>query len=60
MYRNLKMLVYNNLITWPDDENILLELKYLKVENGKITHDAYGKDRQTPLPLPPGRPQARY
>ena len=39
------MLVYNNLITWSDDENILLELKFLKVENGKITHDAYGKDR---------------
>ena len=39
------MLVYNSLISWPDDENILLELKFLKVENSKITHDAYGKDR---------------
>jgi hypothetical protein len=45
MYRNLKMLFYNGLIELPYDEQTVKELVYLKVENGKITHDAYGKDR---------------
>jgi hypothetical protein len=45
MYRNLKMLVYNSLLTIPDDRELLNELIYLKVKNGKIDHDAYDKDR---------------
>lgn len=49
IYRNLKMLFYNNLIEIPDDPELINELIYLKVENGKITHDAYGKDRADAL-----------
>jgi hypothetical protein len=45
MYRNLKMLVYNSLLTIPDDRELLNELIYLKVKNGKMDHDAFGKDR---------------
>jgi intein/homing endonuclease len=49
IYRNLKMLFYNNLIEIPDYPELINELIYLKVENGKITHDAYGKDRADSL-----------
>jgi len=46
MYRNLKMLVYNNMIQIPgEQEGTIKELKYLKVAGNRITHDTYGKDR---------------
>ena len=35
MYRNLKLLVHNTMITWPANDDLLLELKFLKLENGK-------------------------
>jgi len=45
MYRNLKLLVYSNFIDLPDDEELFNELLFLKYKNGRIDHDAYGKDR---------------
>ena len=50
MYRNLKMLVYNNMIQIPgEQEGTIKELKYLKVAGNRITHDTYGKDRADAL-----------
>jgi len=49
MYRNLKLLVHSNWIEWPEDEALLNELRFLKLENNKITHDAFGKDRADAL-----------
>lgn len=45
MYRNLKMLVYNGLLTLPDDQDTLNELLFLRLKGQRIEHDAYGKDR---------------
>ncbi|MCL4231862.1 MAG: hypothetical protein KJ053_09785 [Dehalococcoidia bacterium] len=45
MYRNLRMLVYNDLFVMPPDEDVVNELIYLKDVEGKIDHDLYVKDR---------------
>jgi hypothetical protein len=46
MYRNLKMLFYNDFIELPPgSDQLIKELQFLKVINNKIEHDVYGKDR---------------
>ena len=45
MYRNLKLLIYNDLIELPQNLEMLRELKLLKLKNDKIPHDVAGKDR---------------
>ena len=50
MYRNLKLLFYNDMIQLPaETEGLVKELQFLKVENNRITHDIYGKDRADAL-----------
>jgi phage terminase large subunit-like protein len=45
MFRNLKLLIYNGMFEMPPDEKVVQELQYLKLVNGRITHDVMGKDR---------------
>jgi hypothetical protein len=44
IYRNLNTLVHNDMISLPDDQTLIRELKFLKIKNGKIDHDIAGKD----------------
>lgn len=45
MYRNLKLLVYNDMLVMPELPEVVKELQYLKLVNNRIDHDVYGKDR---------------
>lgn len=45
LYRNLKMLVYNSMLELPNDEDMLNDLLFLRLNGNQVTHDVYGKDR---------------